>query len=249
MSSRIADAPTQRQAALTAGLAYVILSVLALFANFFVLARLTDPHDAATTVSNIAHSEMLFRSGVAAFIVVFIADVVVAWGLYVFLRRISSDLSLFAACFRLIYVAIGAAALLNLLVAVRLADDTGYTTAFEATQRNAQVMLFLDAYIYGWSIALVCFGVHLLLLGLLIVQSDYVPSALGILVGLAGLGYVVGKLAFVLLPDYGDALLLLIAVLAVPGEFGLTAWLLWRGGKIRPANDQHGEVAITGSTA
>src|SRR5262245_37482317 len=159
MSTRIANTPTQRQAAFVSGLAYAILSVLALFVNFFVLGRLIDPHDAATTVSNIAQSELLFRSGVAAFIVVFIADVVVAWGLYVFMRRVSNELSLFAAWFRLIYVAVGAAALLNLLIAVKLVDDAGYTTALEVTQRNAQVMLFLDAYVYGWSIALVCFGV------------------------------------------------------------------------------------------
>jgi hypothetical protein len=249
MSSRIADAPIQRRAAVTAGFAYVVIIVLALFANFFVLERLTDPADAATTVSNIANSEILFRSGVAAFVVVYIGDVVVAWGLYVFLRRTSIELSLFAAWFRLIYVAIAAAALLNLLIAAKLVDDTGYTMALEAGQRNAQVMLFLDAYTYGWSIALVCFGVHLLLLGLLIVKSDYVPRLLGILVVLAGLGYVVGKLASVLLPDYNDAFLLLIGVLAVPGEFGLTAWLLWRGGKDRPANDQLGEIATTGRAA
>jgi hypothetical protein len=249
MTSRIADAPTPRQAAVTAGLAYVGISVLALFANFVVLERLTDPDDAATTVSNIAKSELLFRSGVAAFIVVFILDVVVAWGLYVFLRRTSRELSLCAAWFRLIYAAIAGAALLNLLVAVRLVDDTGYTTAFEAGQRNAQVMLFLDAYSYGWSIGLVCFGVHLLLLGLVIVKSDYVPSVLGLLVALAGLGYVVGKLAPVLLPDYNDAFVLLILVLAVPGEFGLIGWLLWRGGKDRPANEQPGDRADTGSVA
>jgi hypothetical protein len=35
----------------------------------------------------------------------------------------------------------------------------------------------------------------------LIVQSDYVPSVLGILVALAGLGYVVGEFAPVLLPS------------------------------------------------
>jgi Domain of unknown function (DUF4386) len=247
MSSRIADAPTRRQAALTAGLAYVVITVLAIFAYFLVLDRLIDPDDAATTVSNISNSALLFRGGVAALIIVLIADVVVAWGLYVFLRQINTALSLFAAWFRLIYVAISGAALLNLLIAVTLADDSGYVTAFEAGQRNAQVMLSLDAYTYGWSIGLVCFGVHLLLLGLLIVQSDYVPSVLGKLVTLAGLGYVVGDLAPVLLPDSKDAFLPLIAVLAVPGEFGLIAWLLWRGGKVRPANDQQGEVATTGS--
>jgi phosphoglycerol transferase MdoB-like AlkP superfamily enzyme len=106
--------------ALTAAIAYVVIIVLALFADFLVLKRLTDPNDAAKTVSNIASSEVLFRGGVAAFIIVFIADVVVAWGLYVLLRRTSRELPLFAAWFRLIYVAVALGALLNLLLAVRL---------------------------------------------------------------------------------------------------------------------------------
>jgi hypothetical protein len=45
--------------------------------NFFALDRLTVPDDAAATVSNIVNSELLFRGGIAAFIVVLIADVVV----------------------------------------------------------------------------------------------------------------------------------------------------------------------------
>jgi hypothetical protein len=69
------------------------------------------------------------------------------------------------------------------------------------------------------------------------VRSDYVPNLLGGLVGLAGLAYVVGRLGPVLYPDYTDAFLLLIAVLAVPVEFGLVAWLLWKGGKSLPDDD------------
>jgi hypothetical protein len=71
------------------------------------------------------------------------------------------------------------------------------------------------------------------------VKSDDVPSILGILVALAGLGYVVVNLARVVLPDYRDyegLLLLLLVVLSLPGEFGLVGWLLWRGGKARPAS-------------
>src|SRR5919198_6228112 len=183
--------PTQRQAALISGLAYVAIIVLAFFANFFVLERLTDPDDAAATVGDIAGSELLFRGGVVAFIVVFILDVVVAWGLYIFLRPAGRELSLFAAWFRLIAATVSLAALLNLLIAAKLVDDTGYPVG----QRSAHVMLFLDAYTYGWSIGLVCFGVHLLLLGLLIVRSDHAPRLLGILVAVAGLAYVGGKLA------------------------------------------------------
>jgi Domain of unknown function (DUF4386) len=228
----------QRRAALIAGLAYVIITVLSFFA-ISVLDGPTEPDNPAATVDNIVDSEVLFRSGLAAFIIVLIADVVVAWALYVFFQRTSRELSLFAAWFRLVYVAIAAAALLNILVVLKLVDGTGYATALETGQRDAQVMLSLDAYNYGFFLGLVFFGVHLLLLGFVIVRSDYAPSILGILVALAGLGYVMINLARVVLPDYRDfedLLLLLLVVLGLPGEFGLIGWLLWRGGKTRPAN-------------
>jgi Domain of unknown function (DUF4386) len=238
MSSHLA-APTpptqavisQRRAAVIAGLAYAAIIVLALFANFLVLDRLTDPNDAAATSRDIAGSEMLFRIGIVAFVIVLVADVVVAWALYVFLQRTSRELSLFAAWFRLVYVAIAAAALLNLLLAVKLVDDTGYTTGLGPGQRDIQAMSALDAYLYGWRIGLVFFGVHLLLLGYVMVKSDYVPRILGRLVALAGFGYVLMMLAGVLWPDSKDLFLLLLAVVAIPGEFGLTVWLIWRGGK------------------
>jgi hypothetical protein len=241
MPIALIDAPTPRQAALTAGVSYVFLSALALFANFLVLERLTVAGDPAATAHNIAGSELLFRGGVAAFTVVFIADAVVAWGLYVFLRPTSRELSLLTAWLRLIYAAVAGAALVNLLMAARSADDTVTATVADG-QRDATVMGFLDAYTYGWSIALVCFGCHLVLLGLMLVKADYVPSALGVLVAVAGAAYVVGKLASVVSPDHDDAFLVFIALVAIPGEFGLMGWLLWRGGKKLPAIAEPAEL-------
>lgn len=241
MSSPVTDASPRRQAAISerqaaviAGLAYVVIIALSFFANVLVLGRFTSSDDPAQTVGDIADSEALLRAGFATFIAVLIADVVVAWGLYVLLQRASRELALFAAWFRLVYVAIAGAALLNLLVVMKLVDATGYAGAIEAGQRNTQAMLFLDAYHYGWDISLICFGVHLLLVGILIVRSDYAPSVLGILVSIAGLGYVVGFSALVVLPDYEDhkdLFLLFVAVLGVAGEvIGLPGWLLWKGG-------------------
>ena len=237
MSSRMADI-SQRQAAKIAGSAYLILNVVALFANFFALDRLTEPGDAAATFSNIAESEVLFRAGIVAFMAVFVADAVVAWALYIFFRRVNRDLSLLTAWFRLLYTAMSGIALLNLAVVVLLIGDAG--TALGAGQRNAQAMLFLDAYHYGWAIALVCFGIHLFLLGFLVLRSDDAPSIIGILLVVAGLGYVVNSLArFLLLnyQDYSDLLLLLLAVPAIPAEFALPGWLLLRGGR---AAHEHG---------
>ena len=233
MSSRIADI-SQRQAARIAGSAYLIIIVLAFFANFFVLDRLREPGDAAATVSNIADSEGLFRSGIVALMAVFVADAVVAWALYIFFRRESRDLSLLTAWFRLLYTAMFGIALLNLAVVVLLVAGADAATALGAGQPDTQAMLFLDAYDYGWAIALVCFGVHLLLLGVMVFKSDYAPRIIGILLVLAGLGYLVDSLArFSLLnyEDYRDLFLLLLAVPAIAGEFSLTGWLLLRGGK------------------
>lgn len=54
MSSRLPVADmSERQAALTAGLAFAAQAASALFANFYVLGTLIEPDDAAATVSNI----------------------------------------------------------------------------------------------------------------------------------------------------------------------------------------------------
>lgn len=224
-----------RQAVGIAGLAYALIIVLGAFSTFFVFGRVIEQDDAAAAAGTLVGSDALFRGGLAAFVVVLIADVVVAWALFVFFQRTSRELSLLVAWFRLLYVAIAGAALLDLVIASSLANGPGYATALAAGQRDAQVKVFVDAFNYGWRIGLVFFGLHLLLLGLVIVSSDYAPSLLGRLVSLAGLAYVASNLAIVLLANqHGSARLVTLAlvVLGVPGEFGLVGWLLWRA---RPA--------------
>jgi hypothetical protein len=225
---------SERQAALTAGLAFAAMAVLALFANFYVLGTLIEPDDAAATARNIARSAALYRAGIAAFAVTFVLDVVVGWTLYLLLRRTSRSLSLLAAGFRLATGAIGATALLNLLAVLPLVDTTGYAAALGADQRAVQVMLYHDAFIDGFGIALVFFGVHLVLLGYLALRSSYVPSAMGVLLALAGLGYLVNYLARILLTGYENhqaAFMLPAFGLAFLGEFSWMGWLLLRGGR------------------
>jgi hypothetical protein len=226
MSKSIADI-SQRQAARIAGLAYLAGIVLALYANFFVSERLINPDDVAATVSNITNSELVFRSGIVAFMAVIVADVVAGWALYVFFKPLNRDLSMLTAWIRLFYAAVHGAALLYLVAPLLL---------LERGQSDAQVMVSLDTFTYGWGIALVFFGVHLLLLGYLALKSDNVPRILGVLLVLAGAGYVVNYVASILLPtyeNYRDLFFMLLAIMAAPGEFSLTGWLLLRGGKQR----------------
>ena len=73
-----------------------------IFADFFVRPRLIDQNDAAATFTNIADSEFLFRLGLVGFLIVFVADVVVAWALCILFRAVSQEVSLLTAWFRIV---------------------------------------------------------------------------------------------------------------------------------------------------
>ncbi|MEN8042042.1 MAG: DUF4386 domain-containing protein [Actinomycetota bacterium] len=233
MTTTIAET-TPRQAARLAGIGYLILFVLAVFANFFVLTGLVEPGDASATASNILESEALFRSGMVAFGIVFVVDVVVAWALYVLFKPVSTGLSLLTAWFRLVYTVFLGVALIFFFLTARLLSGAEFLAVFATDQRDAFVMLMLDAFNYGWLIGLAAFGIHLTLLGYIVLKSGAAPRALGVALAIAGAAYVVDTLAHAVLGNYNDyasIFLVIVAVPAVIAELGFTVWLLARGGR------------------
>lgn len=237
MTARI-TATSPRTAALIAGVGYLVIFVLAIFANFVVRTGLVDPDDPATTFTNIADSELLFRLGLVAFLVVFVVDVVVAWALYVLFKAVSQEVSLLAAWFRLVYTAFLGVALVFFFVVLQLVSGADYLSAFEQGQLDAHVALSLDAFNYTWLIGLVSFGFHLVLLGYLVLASRSAPRVLGVLLALAGVAYVFDTLANALVSSYADHETVFLTIVAVPsviGELWFAAWLLVKAGKRQPA--------------
>lgn len=240
MTDRIAET-SSREAARIAGVAYLIVFVLAIFANFVVRERLIEPGDAAATATNIVGNEGLFRLGLVGFMVVFVADLVIAWALYIFFRDLSRDLSLLTAWFRLVYTVFLGVALIFFFEAMQFLSGADYLTVFDSGQLNAQTMVALDAFNYTWLIGLVCFGIHLILLGYLVVKSGYVSRVLGFVLMGAGVAYVIDTLANALLANYDDfeaVFLIMVAVPSVIGELWLGLWLLLKAGKGQEATLQ-----------
>jgi hypothetical protein len=223
-TSRFADISI-RKSAIVAGLGLLLMAILAPIANFGVFETLIVPGEATTTANNIMASPGLFRTGIFVFLIVAILDVVVAWALYILLKPVNKSLSLLAAWFRVVYAAIFAISLSNLLIVLQLLNGDGFLKAFETNQLYAQVMLFLNAFTDGWDLGLVIFGLHLLFLGYLVFKSGYIPKILGILVIVAGLGYLIDNLGKLLSPNYNVT----IAMFTFIGEVLLIFWLLWRG--------------------
>lgn len=227
------DTPPRR-AALIAGIGYVVLFALAIFANFFVREGLVVGGDPAATAANIGQNEGLFRLGLASFLVIFLVDVVVAWALYILFRDANRDLSLVAAWFRLVYTVFLGVAAIFFFQALQYLSRAEFLAAFDTAQLNTQALVALDTFNSTWLIGLAAFGIHLMLLGYLVMRSGYAPRLLGYVLIAAGTAYVADTLAHTLLSNYNDYATLFLAIVAVPsilaeGWFGL--WLLLKGGK------------------
>jgi len=224
-TSRSTDIPLGI-AAIVAGLGLLIMALLAPIVEFGVFQNLIAPGDAKTTAQNIVASAGSFRMGIFFLLVVAFLDVVVAWALYILLKPVNKSLSLLAAWFRVVYAAIFAIALNNLFSVLQLLTGVDFLV-LAANQLDAQVMLFLSAFRYGWDIGLVFFGLHLIVLGYLVFRSGYIPRWLGVLLIVAGLGYSTDSFGKFLLPNYNVT----IAMFTFVGEVLLIFWLLWKGVK------------------
>ena len=217
-----------RHAAVTAGIALLLMSVLAGLAKFVALDGLVTPGDAARTAADIAASGGVFRLGVLALVAVIALDVVVAWGLYRVFSPVDRHLSLLAAAFRLVFAAVFLAAVGHLLGALRLLGDNAYLSEFSADQLHAQALLSVTAFNDLWVVALGLFGVHLLLIGYLAYRSGYVPRLLGVLLVASGLGYMIDSVGTVLSPGAWTS----IGAFTFIGEFVLALWLVIRGPRL-----------------
>jgi len=217
-----------RHAAVTAGVGLLLMSVLAGLAKIVVLDGLVTPGDAARTAADIAGADGLFRLGVLSLITVIVLDVVVAWGLYRVFSPVNRHLSLLAAAFRLVFAAVFLAAVGQLLGALRLLGDDAYLSVFSAEQLHAQALLGITAFNDLWDVALGLFGVHLLLEGFLVYRSGYAPRLLGVLLAIAGLGYLIDSVGTVLSPGPWSS----VGAFTFIGEFVLALWLVIRGPRL-----------------
>ena len=218
-----------------AGFGYLIIFISGIFANFFVLQNLIVPGDAVVTAGNILTAPGLFRLGILGFIIMVIFDLLLAWLLYLLLKPVNRDISLFAAWFRLVNATIFGLALYHLFGVLQLVSGADYLKVFDPGQLYAQVMLSLTAFNHTWLIGLIFFGFHLILLGYLIIRSGYIPKILGILLFIAAFGYLIDSFANFLLSNYAEYQTIFMLIVVVPGiigELSFTIWLIWKGGSI-----------------
>ncbi|WP_313640162.1 DUF4386 domain-containing protein [Paenibacillus sp.] len=222
----------QRTPALIASISLIIMTLASFFSYGYVHASLVVQGDASATFHNLMSSSTLFKAEILGWVIILVSDIVVAWAFYIFLKPMNNGLSLLGAWFRLTYAAILGIAILNLLFVWLLANSADPLSISD--QLQAQVMLYLDAFESMWSIGLIVFGGHLLIVGYVAVKSNGIPKIISILLVIAGVGYMLIHLCNAFLPQFDGVITVLKFIFTVPmivGELGFGLWLLFKGGK------------------
>ncbi|WP_208591696.1 DUF4386 domain-containing protein [Gracilibacillus suaedae] len=222
---------SQKKAASIAAFSLLMMAMLGPFAYLFVFQSLIVFDEATETAVNVLGSEGVFRSAIASLIVVVILDVIVAWSLYTVFKPVHDTLSLLAASFRVVYAGMFGVAVHQLYNALRILTDDEFLIGWEEAERSAQAMLYFNAFNNGWNTALIIFGLHLLVLGYMMIKSIYFPKLLGILILIAALGYIIDSFGLILFETYSFELSMYTFI----GELLLIIWLFIRGRKGFPS--------------
>jgi signal transduction histidine kinase len=228
MTERKAEA-SPRSLARMAGVFQLLEGMTTTFGQVIVPGRLVVFGNAAATAANILGHERLFWLGFASSLIGVVFHIVWALLLYDLFKPVNRRISLLAAFVILVGCAIQAVTTLLYLAPFFVLGGGSALSAFTVEQSQALALTFLKLNAYAFDIYLVFFGLWCVLIGLLIFRSTFLPRVLGLLLTIAGLGwmtYLSPPLASYLFLPY-------IAGASAVGEIPLLLWLLVVG-----VNDQ-----------
>jgi hypothetical protein len=219
------------------GILYLLVIILAGFSQGYVRGTIFIPDDPQATLTNIISSEGLFRLGLVSDLLAFILDAVISILLYQLLKSVNNTMAAIAAVFRLLaHPAIASLNLLNHYMALQTASGSGLMSGLGIEQQEAWTMLFLNAHNAGYLLAGAFFGIHCLLLGILLYRSALFPKVFGILMVLAAGGYLLETFGNFMIPGNQLVLANIVGVSAAIGEVSFTFFLLFKGVKGKQDN-------------
>ena len=216
----------------TAGLLYLVVVVTGMFSLAYVPSQIAMSGEPSTVVQNLAASEPLFRSGIAAAVVCYISFLLLPIALYRLLGTVATTPAALMVAFALASVPISFANLTHRLDVLSILDAGSRLQSLGSEQLQAQVMLSLEAYRNGLLISEVFWGLWLLPFGYLVFKSGFLPKLLGILLMAGCFGYLIDVFGHLLWPGYAESAIAgYVRLPAAAGEIGTCLWLLVAGAR------------------
>lgn len=210
---------TLNRTARLSGALCLALAVLAPFSILYVPSQVLVPGDGAATLSRLIEQQGLFRAGMVVDALVVLIEVVLTVLLFRLFESVDRTISLMAAFARLAMTVLLAANLGLSLATLRLAESAQPALVLVASQAHGDFVIV-------WQFV---FGLHCLLLAILVHRSGFLPKALGVLMFLAAAGYLSDSFGRFVWSAYSDHFGWVVGLLATVGELSFTLWLLIRG--------------------
>lgn len=215
------DLSVNRTARVAGGL-YLGIVPLSAFGLLYVPSAIVVEGNADATVHNIVDSSSLFRAGIASHLAAEVLLLLVALTLYRLLETVSRAQARLMVALVLASIPIAVLSEVSHLGAVLL---VGGSYRHPADQLYAQVAVLLEFASGAIVVAQIFWGLWLLPLAILVFRSTFLPRALGVLVGIAGVGYVLDSVREIVLPSLD----ITISWFTFVGELLLPLWLLVKG--------------------
>lgn len=210
-----------RQQGRVAGVLYLAVVASGMFCLAYV------PSQVGATLAEASTHSGLFRAGIAAFLVMQVAFLLVPLALYRVLADVDRVAALLMVALAAVSVPIGLMAVTHRLEALSLLQDAA--NAGEAVQ--AAFAASLRRYGAGLRLASLFWGLWLLPFGWMVLRSARLPRVLGMLLVLGGIGYVMTVFGG-LVPGFADSAVMDYANMpAAIGEIGSCLWLLVFGAR------------------
>ena len=226
---------TTRTARIT-GIWYLALAVTGMLGFLIIRPRLHVDGDPATTLANLMEHAPLARAGLVLEMALVVSQVLVALWFYRLLR----DVNRFAGGAVAVFGTFNAVAILAsavfLWTALAVAGDPSLAPAGDAAGTAQLLYQLSDS---AWGVGALFFGLWLIPMGHVVVTSRRWPAALGWILMVGGVGYLLSAFAAAGLPDAPAALTEALTLLASVGELWMVGYLLTTG--IRPRATQASE--------
>ena len=125
------------------------------------------------------------------------------------------DLAVIAVLFNIVSISIEAVSALFLDVVPNQSPET------------TKVLIRLHG--HGFGVSLLFFGWFCVIIGYLIFKSQFLPKAIGVLMQIAGVCYLINSFALIVSPPLANQLFPMILIPSLIGELSFALWLTIKG--------------------
>jgi len=209
-----------RRLARMTGLFFLLTILAGIFAQGFVSERLIVFSDAAATATNILGHKGLFQFGFTVYLIEMACQIVTAALFYQLLQPVNRTVALLFLVLELTGCIVKTFARVFFISSLFTLGGSQALNAFTPQQLQTISLILLRVNDYGAATALAFFGFSTILNGWLIFRSTFLPSWLGALVMISGLGW----LTF-LYPPLGYHAFMIAALVGLVSAITVIMWL------------------------